>query len=80
MRKGRISITYEGTNAVQALDFLDRKILPDQDVKLRQWSKRIKVFIDVHKKSYPLLNSGFQFFERPLNALLQLTVGQNRQT
>ncbi|MFC7517482.1 hypothetical protein ACFQUU_20950 [Herbaspirillum sp. GCM10030257] len=50
MHQACISITYERTNDVQALNLLDRKILLDQDVKLRQRSKRIKGFIDVHKK------------------------------
>jgi hypothetical protein len=46
----RISITYEGTNDVEALNLRDRKILLDQDAELRQRSKHIKGFIDVHKK------------------------------
>jgi alkylation response protein AidB-like acyl-CoA dehydrogenase len=41
MHDVRISIMYEGSNGVQALDFLGRKILLGQEAKLRQLSKSL---------------------------------------
>lgn len=41
VRDARITLIYEGTNGIQALDFLGRKVLRDQGVALSEWIKEI---------------------------------------
>lgn len=45
VRDSRISMIYEGTNTVQALDLLGRKILGDAGAKLRKFGEKIQKFI-----------------------------------
>ncbi|MBV8047282.1 MAG: acyl-CoA dehydrogenase C-terminal domain-containing protein [Paludibacterium sp.] len=44
VRDSRIGQIYEGTNGIQALDLLARKVLSDQGQKLRQFSTLIQQF------------------------------------
>jgi alkylation response protein AidB-like acyl-CoA dehydrogenase len=46
VRDARINMIYEGTNTIQALDLLGRKILMDNGAKLRKFGDKIKDFID----------------------------------
>jgi butyryl-CoA dehydrogenase len=46
VRDARINMIYEGTNTVQALDLLGRKILQDNGAKLRKFGEQIKAFIE----------------------------------
>jgi len=46
VRDARINMIYEGTNTIQALDLLGRKVLPDQGAKLKKFGRRIAQFID----------------------------------
>ncbi len=41
VRDSRINMTYEGTNTVQSLDLLGRKILGDNGAKLKKFGKKI---------------------------------------
>ncbi|BEV70634.1 MULTISPECIES: acyl-CoA dehydrogenase C-terminal domain-containing protein [unclassified Paludibacterium] len=45
VRDCRIAQLYEGTNGIQALDLLARKVLSDQGAKLRQFSGLIQQFL-----------------------------------
>ena len=52
-RDARINMLYEGTNGIQALDLLGRKVLSDMGTKLRMLGKIVKAFIEeegVHKQ------------------------------
>lgn len=46
VRDARINQIYEGTNAIQSLDLLGRKILMDNGVKLRKFGTLVKHFIE----------------------------------
>ena len=41
VRDARIALIYEGTNGIQALDFLGRKVLRDQGKALTEWIQEI---------------------------------------
>ncbi|MCL1050579.1 acyl-CoA dehydrogenase C-terminal domain-containing protein [Shewanella abyssi] len=45
VRDIRISMIYEGTNGVQALDLVGRKIMSDRGAALALWSEEVKAFI-----------------------------------
>ncbi len=46
VRDARINTIYEGTNTVQALDLLGRKILLDNGAKLRRFGALVDAFVD----------------------------------
>ncbi|MGS0725450.1 acyl-CoA dehydrogenase C-terminal domain-containing protein [Shewanella sp. 0m-11] len=45
VRDSRIAMIYEGTNGVQALDLVGRKILSDKGATLQAWSEQVKGLI-----------------------------------
>ena len=50
VRDCRIAQIYEGTNGIQALDLLGRKVLSDQGQKLRQFTKLVHQFCKQHEE------------------------------
>ena len=46
VRDARINMIYEGTNTVQSLDLLGRKILSDNGKKLKAFGKKIAAFVE----------------------------------
>jgi alkylation response protein AidB-like acyl-CoA dehydrogenase len=46
VRDARINMIYEGTNTVQSLDLLGRKILADNGKKLRTFGSKIAAFVE----------------------------------
>jgi alkylation response protein AidB-like acyl-CoA dehydrogenase len=46
VRDARINMIYEGTNGIQALDLLGRKVLQDSGAKLRKFGEQIKAFVE----------------------------------
>ena len=46
VRDARINLIYEGTNTVQSLDLLGRKILMDNGAKLRKFGEKIRAFVE----------------------------------
>ncbi|NWG73528.1 MAG: acyl-CoA dehydrogenase C-terminal domain-containing protein [Rubrivivax sp.] len=48
VRDSRINMIYEGTNTVQALDLLGRKVLGDNGKKLKAFGRRIAEFVEEH--------------------------------
>ena len=46
VRDARINMIYEGTNTIQSLDLLGRKILMDNGAKLRKFGEQIKAFVE----------------------------------
>ncbi|HYJ97188.1 MAG TPA: acyl-CoA dehydrogenase C-terminal domain-containing protein, partial [Burkholderiaceae bacterium] len=46
VRDARINMIYEGTNTIQSLDLLGRKVLADNGAKLRKFGKRIQTFVE----------------------------------
>ncbi|GGD58679.1 acyl-CoA dehydrogenase C-terminal domain-containing protein [Caballeronia grimmiae] len=46
VRDARINMIYEGTNSIQALDLLGRKILGDMGVKMKAFGKVVAAFIE----------------------------------
>ncbi len=46
VRDSRINMIYEGTNGVQALDLLGRKILLDNGAKLRKFGAQVQAFVE----------------------------------
>ncbi len=48
LRDARINMIYEGTNTIQSLDLLGRKVLMDNGARLRAFGDKIKAFIDEH--------------------------------
>jgi alkylation response protein AidB-like acyl-CoA dehydrogenase len=46
VRDARINMIYEGTNTVQSLDLLGRKILSDNGAKLRKFGAQVQAFVE----------------------------------
>ena len=46
VRDARINMIYEGTNTIQSLDLLGRKVLGDNGAKLRKFGKLVKAFVE----------------------------------
>jgi hypothetical protein len=46
VRDARINLIYEGTNTVQSLDLLGRKILMDNGAKLRKFGEKVRAFVE----------------------------------
>jgi len=46
VRDARINMIYEGTNTIQSLDLLGRKVLMDNGEKLRKFGEKIKTFVE----------------------------------
>ena len=61
VRDARINMIYEGTNTIQSLDLLGRKVLQDNGRKLKQFGKRIAEFVEEEG-----VNEQMQEFVNPL--------------
>jgi hypothetical protein len=61
VRDARITQIYEGTNGVQALDLLGRKVLGDMGAKLRTFGEIVKAFVEENG-----VNPAMQEFVNPL--------------
>jgi hypothetical protein len=48
VRDARINMIYEGTNTIQSLDLLGRKILMDNGAKLKKFGAQIQAFVEDH--------------------------------
>ena len=46
VRDARINMIYEGTNTIQSLDLLGRKVLGDNGAKLKAFGKMIEAFVE----------------------------------
>ena len=66
VRDARINMIYEGTNGIQALDLLGRKVMGDGGRKLSVFIKLIAEFIDSQKA-----NPDMQEFIEPLSGCVQ---------
>ena len=64
VRDCRISQIYEGTNGIQAIDLLGRKVLMDQGQKLRKFTKMVHKFCEANAGDAQLKE-----FVEPLSAL-----------
>ncbi len=61
VRDARINMIYEGTNTVQSLDLLGRKILGDNGAKLKKFGKLVQEFVEEEGT-----NEAMQEFINPL--------------
>ncbi|MBI5716096.1 MAG: acyl-CoA dehydrogenase C-terminal domain-containing protein [Burkholderiales bacterium] len=61
VRDARINMIYEGTNTVQSLDLLGRKVLGDNGAKLKKFGKLVTEFIEEEGT-----NEAMQEFVNPL--------------
>ena len=64
VRDARINMIYEGTNTIQALDFLGRKVIADNGAKMRKFGQLISDFVDEEG-----VNEAMQEFVNPLAEL-----------
>jgi butyryl-CoA dehydrogenase len=48
VRDARINMIYEGTNTIQSLDLLGRKILSDNGAKLKKFGRLVSAFVEQH--------------------------------
>ena len=64
VRDARINMIYEGTNTIQALDFLGRKVLGDNGAKMRKFGKMVSEFVEEEGT-----NEAMQEFVNPLAEL-----------
>ncbi len=48
LRDARINMIYEGTNTIQSLDLLARKVLMDNGAKLRKFGGQVRAFAEAH--------------------------------
>jgi len=51
VRDARINMIYEGTNTIQSLDLLGRKVLMDNGAKLRKFGALVQAFVAEHGTS-----------------------------
>ncbi|MDP1532220.1 MAG: acyl-CoA dehydrogenase, partial [Rubrivivax sp.] len=63
-RDARINMIYEGTNTVQSLDLLGRKVLGDNGAKLKKFGRLIRDFVEAEGT-----NEAMQEFVNPLAEL-----------
>ncbi|MED5622282.1 acyl-CoA dehydrogenase C-terminal domain-containing protein [Ideonella sp. BN130291] len=61
VRDARINMIYEGTNTIQSLDLLGRKVLADNGAKLKKFGKLVQQFIEDEGT-----NEAMQEFVNPL--------------
>lgn len=61
VRDARINLIYEGTNTIQSLDLLGRKVLMDGGARLRKFGKILTEFIEAEG-----VNEAMQEFVNPL--------------
>jgi alkylation response protein AidB-like acyl-CoA dehydrogenase len=61
VRDARINMIYEGTNTIQSLDLLGRKVLGDNGKKLKAFGARIAAFVEEEG-----VNENMQEFVNPL--------------
>jgi len=61
VRDARINMIYEGTNTIQSLDLLGRKILADNGAKLKKFGKFVRDFVEEEGT-----NEAMQEFVNPL--------------
>jgi hypothetical protein len=66
VRDARINMIYEGTNSIQALDLLGRKVLGDMGARLQSFGREIDELLAMHAG-----NPAMQEFCEPLAALWQ---------
>jgi len=77
VRDARINMIYEGTNSIQALDLLGRKVLGDMGAKLMKFGRAVQETIKPFTE-----NPAMQEFIAPLNSLqsevqkLTMEIGQ----
>jgi alkylation response protein AidB-like acyl-CoA dehydrogenase len=61
VRDARINMIYEGTNTIQSLDLLGRKVLGDNGAKLKKFGKLVREFVEEEGT-----NEAMQEFVNPL--------------
>jgi alkylation response protein AidB-like acyl-CoA dehydrogenase len=61
VRDARINMIYEGTNTIQSLDLLGRKVLGDNGAKLKKFGKLVRDFVEEEG-----VNEAMQEFVNPL--------------
>ena len=61
VRDARINMLYEGTNTIQSLDLLGRKVLGDNGARLRKFGKLVAQFVEEEGT-----NEAMQEFTNPL--------------
>ncbi len=61
VRDARINMIYEGTNTIQSLDLLGRKVLADNGAKLKKFGKQVQEFVEEEG-----VNEAMQEFVNPL--------------
>jgi alkylation response protein AidB-like acyl-CoA dehydrogenase len=64
VRDSRINMIYEGTNTIQSLDLLGRKVLADNGAKLKKFGKLVRDFVEEEGT-----NEAMQEFVNPLAEL-----------
>ncbi len=71
-RDVKITSIYEGTNGIQAMDLVGRKLLLKEGALFAAWLKEINDFIQTHK-SDPFLGSWVAQLDLAKNALVKVT-------
>ncbi len=74
MRDIKIASLYEGTNGIQALDLLGRKMRQREGALLLTWMQDINAFVDAHRE-HAAVGNEVQALEKAKNALLETAMG-----
>ncbi|OGP59100.1 MAG: hypothetical protein A2V67_08140 [Deltaproteobacteria bacterium RBG_13_61_14] len=72
LRDAKITSIYEGTNGIQALDLLGRKVVMKEGAAWKALVKEIETFLD-QNQDHPALGAEVELLAQALSAMIELT-------
>jgi len=76
LRDVKIMSLYEGTNGIQSLDLMGRKMTMDGGAPFQAFTQEIETFCKKHR-SHPALGKSIQCLEKTFNEVFRMVIGMN---